>query len=117
MSPPDRYATRQVREATSDPTRDPARNRILGRCTYRRNGPVSREHETKPYRLLRTKLPIIDFDKCTHCMICWVMCPDSCFKTAEGSLLSVDLDHCKGCGICATECPVKCIEMVPEERD
>ena len=65
----------------------------------------------------RTKLPVIDFDKCTDCMICWVMCPDSCFKTSEGTLTSVDLDHCKGCGICATECPVKCIVMVPEERD
>ena len=65
----------------------------------------------------RTKLPVIDFDACTDCMICWVMCPDSCFKTAEGKRLSVDLDHCKGCGICATECPVKCIEMVLEERD
>lgn len=65
----------------------------------------------------RTKLPVIDFEKCTHCMICWVMCPDSCFKTAAGTLESVDLDHCKGCGICASECPVKCIEMVSEERD
>lgn len=65
----------------------------------------------------RTMLPVIDFEACTDCMICWVMCPDSCFKTADGTLVSVDLDHCKGCGICATECPVKCIEMVPEERN
>lgn len=64
----------------------------------------------------RTQFPIVDFERCTDCMICWVMCPDSCFTTAEGKLESVDLDHCKGCGICATECPVKCIEMVPEER-
>lgn len=64
----------------------------------------------------RTRLPVIDFEACTDCMICWVMCPDSCFATADGKLLSVDLDHCKGCGICATECPVKCIEMIPEER-
>ncbi|MDA1256256.1 MAG: 4Fe-4S binding protein [Chloroflexi bacterium] len=65
----------------------------------------------------RTKRPVIDFDACSHCMICWVMCPDSCFATAKGTLVSVDLDHCKGCGICASECPRKCIEMVAEGRD
>jgi pyruvate ferredoxin oxidoreductase delta subunit len=49
-------------------------------------------------------------------MICWALCPDGCFDTASGKLLSVDLDHCKGCGICAQECPRHCIAMVPDER-
>lgn len=65
----------------------------------------------------RARRPIIDFDRCTHCMICWVLCPDSCFETEQGRLLSVDLDYCKGCGICAKECPRTCIEMVPEKQE
>lgn len=67
--------------------------------------------DTGSWRLER---PVIDWDACTHCLICWVFCPDSCFEVREGKLASVDYDHCKGCGICAEECPKKCIAMVPE---
>ena len=62
----------------------------------------------------RTKKPIIDFDRCTHCMICWVDCPDACFQVDDTHLTGVDMDHCKGCGICAEVCPVHCIVMVPD---
>lgn len=62
----------------------------------------------------RNEVPIIDFDRCTHCMICWVDCPDASFEVADTKLLGVDLEHCKGCGICAEVCPVHCIEMVPD---
>lgn len=62
----------------------------------------------------RTEVPVIDFDRCTHCMICWVDCPDASFEVAETKLIGIDLDHCKGCGICAEVCPVHCIEMVPD---
>lgn len=64
----------------------------------------------------RTERPVVDFAACTHCMICWIDCPDGCFEVGEEELTGVDLDHCKGCGICASVCPVKCIEMVPESR-
>lgn len=70
-------------------------------------------HATGAWRVER---PEIDLARCTHCMICWMLCPDSCFGTREGKLLGVDLDHCKGCGICALECPRKCIAMVPESK-
>ncbi len=63
----------------------------------------------------RSELPIIDFSKCTHCMICWVDCPDACFEVSDAKLAGVDLEHCKGCGICASVCPTHCITMVPEE--
>ena len=69
------------------------------------------EVETGSWRSLR---PEIDFSRCTHCMICWLFCPDSCFQTSEGKLLGIDYTHCKGCGICASECPRKCIDMVEE---
>ena len=60
------------------------------------------------------KRPVVDLDACTHCMICWILCPDSCYLTENFKLVGVDYDHCKGCGICAVECPKKCIAMVEE---
>ena len=64
----------------------------------------------------RTRRPVIDLSNCTHCMICWVMCPDTSMQVYRERLTGIDLDHCKGCGICAAECPKHCIEMVPEDR-
>ena len=33
----------------------------------------------------RTMRPVIDFDKCVKCTLCWIQCPDSCFDvTPEG---------------------------------
>lgn len=60
--------------------------------------------------------PVIDLDKCTHCMVCWFFCPDSAIRVEEGKVVGVDLEHCKGCGICAAVCPVKiqAIRMVEE---
>lgn len=56
-------------------------------------------------------------DKCIHCMICWVFCPDSSIMVNEDEKMTgIDYDHCKGCGICATECPKDAIEMEEEER-
>ena len=68
-------------------------------------------YETGSWRTLR---PVIDWSSCTHCMICWIFCPDSSFLVEEKRLVGVDLDHCKGCGICAEECPKQCIKMVEE---
>ena len=69
------------------------------------------EHETGGWRTLR---PVVDMAKCTHCLICWVFCPDGSIEVDGGRLQGIDLAHCKGCGICARECPTKCIEMVAE---
>ncbi len=68
-------------------------------------------YETGSWRSLR---PVINFDECTHCMICWIFCPDVSMTVENKRLTGVDLQHCKGCGICAEECPKKCIEMVQE---
>jgi pyruvate ferredoxin oxidoreductase delta subunit len=62
----------------------------------------------------RTNRPIVDFEKCTNCMICWIFCPDDCFEVDSEVLKGIDLDHCKGCGICRNVCPVKCIDMISE---
>ena len=58
--------------------------------------------------------PVVDMERCVHCMICWIFCPDSCFQVKDGLLVGVDFQHCKGCGICAEECPRKCIEMAED---
>jgi len=69
----------------------------------------SEKNKTGAWRALR---PVIDYEKCTKCGICWVYCPDN----AIGKNLKVDYDYCKGCGICSSVCPVKAIKMVKEEK-
>jgi len=59
----------------------------------------------------RTYVPMTDLEKCTHCMICWAVCPDSAVMVEDGKKVGTNLQHCKGCGICATECPVDAIVM------
>jgi 2-oxoacid:acceptor oxidoreductase delta subunit (pyruvate/2-ketoisovalerate family) len=59
----------------------------------------------------RTYAPLTDFEKCTHCLICWSLCPDSAIVVKNGKKLGTNYQYCKGCGICATECPAECIQM------
>lgn len=78
----------------------------------------------------RTQKPVIDYEKCIRCNICWKFCPDNAITLEEGSRLPapnqrlvsfevplIDYDYCKGCGICAYECPEKCIEIEIEEKE
>ncbi len=69
------------------------------------------EYETGTWRTFR---PIIELEKCSHCMLCWVYCPDASIMVNEGKITGIDLRHCKGCGICAAECPRKVITTVEE---
>jgi pyruvate ferredoxin oxidoreductase delta subunit len=62
----------------------------------------------------RTYCPVTDLEKCIHCMMCWIACPDSAILVKEGKKVGTDMQYCKGCGVCATECPVDCIAMVLE---
>lgn len=64
----------------------------------------------------RSEKPILDLSKCNKCGLCYIFCPDGCFKeNAEGYFLP-NMFHCKGCGICAMECPRDVITMVEEEE-
>ena len=63
----------------------------------------------------RSIKPVIDYDKCTSCMICWKFCPDACIEIVDGKPY-IDLDYCKGCAICIEECPVKVIKSEEEEK-
>ena len=71
----------------------------------------SEEYETGSWRSSR---PIIDMEKCSHCMFCWLFCPEGAIQVKDEKFDGIDLDHCKGCGICAHECPRKAITMVDE---
>ena len=59
----------------------------------------------------RTYAPLTDYEKCTHCLMCWIFCPDSAIAVKDGKKLGTDYQYCKGCGICATECPADAITM------
>lgn len=70
----------------------------------------SMRYKTGDWRAFK---PIIDQEKCTNCLICWIYCPEPAIVQTE-TKVRVNYDFCKGCGICAEECPVKAITMVEE---
>ncbi len=63
----------------------------------------------------RTQRPVVNFDTCIKCTMCWLDCPDECFEVTPEGHYEVVYEACVGCGICAQVCPVKdCIVMVDE---
>jgi 2-oxoacid:acceptor oxidoreductase delta subunit (pyruvate/2-ketoisovalerate family) len=58
--------------------------------------------------------PVIDLERCTHCWICFVHCPDGAIALAAGDEPQVDYGVCKGCLICAEECPIDAISTTRE---
>ena len=63
----------------------------------------------------RTMRPVINFETCTKCTLCWLQCPDSCFDVTPEGLYDSDMESCCGCGVCEEVCPVPdCITMVNE---
>ena len=69
------------------------------------------EYKTGEWRVVRPEWII---DKCTQCMLCFPVCPDSSIPAADGKRLDYDFEHCKGCGICAAVCPFDAIKMTEE---
>jgi len=69
-------------------------------------------YQTGEWRSFR---PVVDQEKCTNCLLCWIYCPDSSILVEDEEMVGYDYDHCKGCGICAAICPLHAIEMVREE--
>jgi pyruvate ferredoxin oxidoreductase delta subunit len=63
----------------------------------------------------RTMRPVVNFDTCIKCTLCWLQCPDSCFDVTPEGLYDANMKACCGCGVCEAVCPVKnCVTMVNE---
>lgn len=67
----------------------------------------------------RSAFPVIDAERCTRCLQCYLACPDgTIFKVRDASgeveHLAIDYAFCKGCGICAQVCPAECVAFIPE---
>lgn len=70
----------------------------------------------------RNVRPVVDTDKCTGCLQCYLYCPDgTIFKreleAAGGKpkhTIAFDYDFCKGCGVCASVCKFGAITMANE---
>ena len=65
----------------------------------------------------RTMRPVVDFDTCVKCTLCWLACPDSCFDVTPDGLYDARMESCCGCGVCEAVCPVdNCVTMVNESE-
>jgi len=65
----------------------------------------------------RTMRPVVNFDTCIKCTLCWLQCPDSCFDVTPEGLYDANMVACCGCGVCEAVCPVKdCVTMVNESE-
>ncbi len=63
----------------------------------------------------RAMRPVVNFETCTKCTLCWLNCPDGAFDVTPDLTYDANLEACCGCGICEAVCPVpNCIRMVPE---
>lgn len=85
----------------------------------------------------RTFRPVVDPEKCTGCLRCYLLCPDGVIYPVEKENaelnrvdnvnlgekkgkkakpeMTIDYDFCKGCGICAKECKFDAVTMEKEE--
>nr|BAL57040.1 hypothetical conserved protein [uncultured crenarchaeote] len=62
----------------------------------------------------RIDRPIIDYAKCTRCMICYIYCPDSVISLRDDLSPVIDYSNCKGCLICYVMCPPRAIKTEAE---
>jgi pyruvate ferredoxin oxidoreductase gamma subunit len=58
-------------------------------------------------------MPVLNHEKCIHCGVCDLVCPDMCLVWGDGEeggkfereLMGVDYRYCKGCLRCVESCP------------
>ena len=82
----------------------------------REGGYVPTRSETFKKFSTRTMRPVINFDTCTKCTLCWLNCPDTCFDVTPDGFYDANMEACCGCGVCEAVCPVSdCVTMVNEE--
>ncbi len=66
-------------------------------------------------------MPVLDREKCVHCGICDLVCPDLCLVWGDGAgepfareLKGVDYRYCKGCLRCVESCPTGALAKFAE---
>jgi len=63
----------------------------------------------------RSMRPVINFETCIKCTLCWLQCPDTVFDITPDGLYDANMEACCGCGVCEAVCPVPdCVTMVSE---
>ena len=84
-----------------------------------REGSEGYEPKRNPYfkkYSTRSMRPVIDFETCIKCTLCWLQCPDTCFDVTPDGLYDANMESCCGCGVCEAVCPVPdCVTMVGEK--
>jgi len=65
-------------------------------------GGTSAAYETGSWRSYK---PIFHPEACSHCLLCWVYCPDGAIRLEGDKVTGILYNYCKGCGICVHECP------------
>jgi pyruvate ferredoxin oxidoreductase delta subunit len=83
--------------------------------THQKGGFQPARNPTFKKYTTRTMRPVVNFDTCIKCTLCWLQCPDSCFDVTPEGLYDANMESCCGCGVCEAVCPVeKCVTMVSE---
>ena len=67
-------------------------------------------------------LPVFNRERCIHCGLCDLVCPDLCLVWDEGEkggrfereLMGVDYRYCKGCLRCVESCPASAMTKKAE---
>ena len=71
------------------------------------------------------RIPELLPEKCTHCGLCDMVCPDYCFVWQEETdkrgrpamlLQGIDYQYCKGCMTCIAVCPPKALVERPDDE-
>lgn len=56
----------------------------------------------------------IDYEKCTDCGICYVICPLDVFRRVGRKVYIAYAEDCMVCYLCEMDCPEDCIYVSPE---
>jgi len=83
---------------------------VVSSISYPKEGAMGK---TGSWRVFK---PVLDIEKCTKCLRCWIFCPEGAIKRNEDNSVEINYDFCKGCGVCANVCKVKAITMEREAK-
>ncbi len=105
----------------------PSSNPVLGYKTQPPGGilPTPGNTASKNLSMSRTGwLPLFHADKCIHCGMCEMVCPDMCLVWSELAspngdeplvqMQGVDYHYCKGCMRCVETCSTEALTREPE---